>query len=316
MVFLGKYYARNQQLEEAIKTLRKATLLYEEHISSSDGSFAYYLDNLAFYLSAAHQTEEAELIGKRSLGIYEKIGKRDEHLAAILMHLAEICHENKHYQEAIQYELRSLSIIKKLMGEHSDEYINELSYLQKFYESAGEKDRADNLKERIDKLVKERNEGYVDLPKLVEFKTPEICHMHNNDALRCCAYFLTHRLSAPNMNEAAKYILNWSYSTADVHIEINEMIGQFLTNQNEMAYMIAYTAATSYYCLTENHEMLDEEGYLRVMHTLLDFYNQNKDLSGKIDSLENYLKLRNKDKLDKLLSKDYQKLREARMTKM
>ena len=159
MVFLGKYYARNQQLEEAIKTLRKATLLYEEHISSSDGSFAYYLDNLAFYLSAAHQTEEAELIGKRSLGIYEKIGKRDEHLAAILMHLAEICHENKHYQEAIQYELRSLSIIKKLMGEHSDEYINELSYLQKFYESAGEKDRADNLKERIDKLVKERNEG-------------------------------------------------------------------------------------------------------------------------------------------------------------
>lgn len=316
LVFLGKYYARNQQLDEAIKTLRKATSLYEENISSSDGDFAYYLDNLAFYLSAAQQTEEAELIGRRALSIYEKKGKLDEHLAAILLHLAETCHENKRYQEAIQFELRSLSIIKKLMGEHSEEYINELAYLQKFYESAGEKERVDNMKERIDKLVKERNEGYVDLPKLVEFKTPEICHMHNNDALRCCAYFLTHRLSAPNMNEAAKYILNWSYSTADVHIEINEMIGQFLTNQNEMAYMIAYTAATSYYCLTQNHEWIDEEGYVRVMHTLLDFYDQNKDLSGKIDSLENYLKLRKKEKLDQQLLKDYQKLRESSKSKM
>ena len=81
LVFLGKYYARNQQLDEAIKTLRKATSLYEENISSSDGDFAYYLDNLAFYLSAAQQTEEAELIGRRALSIYEKKGKLDEHLA-------------------------------------------------------------------------------------------------------------------------------------------------------------------------------------------------------------------------------------------
>ncbi len=94
------------------------------------------------------------------------------------------------------------------------------------------------------------------------------------------------------------------------------MIGQFLTNQNEMAYMIAYTAATSYYCLTQNHEWIDEEGYVRVMHTLLDFYDQNKDLSGKIDSLENYLKLRKKEKLDQQLLKDYQKLRESSKSKM
>ena len=52
------------------------------------------------------------------------------------------------------------------------------------------------------------------------------------------------------------------------------------------------------------------------MHTLLDFYDQNKDLSGKIDSLENYLKLRKKEKLDQQLLKDYQKLRESSKSKM
>ena len=311
MAFLGKYYARNKQLDEAIKTIRKATELCEEYFGPSNLDLACYLDNLAFYLAASNQDEEAELIGKRALDIYEKTGKPDDHLAAILMHLAESCHENKHFQEAIQYELRSLNIIRKLYGEHSEEYLGELPYMMKYYESAGEKDRVEKLKERIEKLKEERKQGFEDLPQFVEFKTPEICHQHNDDALRCCAYYLTHRLNAPNMDEAAQYILNWSISSGDVNIHIGETITHVIAKQENYAYMIAYIAASAYYCLTGNIKQLDEDRYLKTMNALLDFYDGNKDISGEIDFFEKYLKLRNKEKLDDQLRKDFKKMEET-----
>lgn len=311
MVFLGKYYARNKQFDEAIKTLRKATELCEQHFGPSNSNLACYLDNLAFYLAASNQDEEAELIGKRALDIYEKKGKSDDHLAAILMHLAESCHENKHFQEAIQYELRSLNILRKLYGEHSEEYLGELPYMMKYYESAGDKEKVEKLKERIDKLKEERKQGFEDLPQLVEFKTPEICHQHNDDALRCCAYYLTHRLNAPNMDEAAQYILNWSISSSDVIIHIGETITHFIAKQENYAYMIAYIAASAFYCLTENIKQLDEDRYLKAMNALLNFYDGNKDLSGEIVFFEKYLKLRSKEKLDDQLRKDFKKMEET-----
>lgn len=310
--FLGKYYARNQQIDEAIKSLRKATELFETHISTSDYRLSYYLDNLALYLSLSHQSEEAELICRKALGIYMNKGKNDGHMAAILMHLAENCHENKRYQDAIQNELRSLNILKKINGEHSELYINELSYLQKYYESAGQNDMVEKTKERIDKLIREKKAGYEDLPKLIEFKTPEICRMHNDDALRCCIYYLTHRLNAPNIDEATQYILRWSITSADVNIKIGGDITQFLTKQEDTPYLVAYIAAHIYFCLTEDIKQIDEERYIKAINAVLNFYDQNKDLSGNIKVLDDYLKLRKKGKLDSQLLKDYKKYQEAK----
>lgn len=309
LVFLGKYYARNRQLVDAIDILRKATDLYEKCINPSDATMALYLDNLAFYLNANHQPEEAEPICRKALGIYEKKGAQDTHLGAILMHLAEICYDNKQFQEALLYELRSLNIIKKINGEHSDLYIGELSYLIRYYEAVGDNEKIDRLKERIEILTKEKQNGYVDLPRPVQFKTPEICHQHNDDALICCTYYLTHRLSAPNMNEAAQYIMNWSVTSDDVMIEMGKTISQLFTKQEYLSYMVAYTAASAWYCLTYDMKQLDEEGYLKVMNALLNFYQQNKDLSGSVDVLENYLKIKKQEKRDSQILKEYREER-------
>lgn len=311
LVFLGKYYARNSQLVDAIDILRKATDLYEKHINPSDVNMALYLDNLAFYLCANHQSGEAEPICRKALDIYEKKGAQDSHLGAILMHLAEICSDNQQAQEAIKYELRALNIIKKVNGEHSDLYIGELSYLIRYYEAVGDNEKIDRLKERIETLTKEKQNGYVDLPKPVQFKTPEICHQHNDDVLVCCNYYLTHRLSAPNMNEAAQYIFSWSVASDDVMIEMGRTLSQLVTKQEYLAYMIAYTAASAWYCLTYDMKRLDEEGYLKVMNALLEFYQQNKDLSGSVDVLESYVKIKKKEKRDRQFQKEYNELRTA-----
>ena len=56
---------------------------------------------------------------------------------------------------------------------------------------------------------------------------------------------------------------------------------------------------------------LDEEGYLKVMNALLEFYQQNKDLSGSVDVLESYVKIKKKEKRDRQFQKEYNELRTA-----
>lgn len=303
--FLGKIYYRLRKAEEAAKITTEAAEEYGEHVSNKDENYAFYLDNASIYWASINEFAKAKELSRRSLTVYEQLGKQDFDLANILIHMAENCDGNGQPQEAIKYDLLALNLLKKITGEHSDNYIEELGYLQRYYEHAGDANNAKKTKEHAERLAEEKEQGYVDLPEPIQFKTPEICHEHNDDALTCIAYYLTHMLSAPNMNQAAQYVINWSIASEDVNIAIGEKLSKLALSQESMPYFTAFIAASSYYCLTENVKQLDEPLFVKAVTALLQFYEPNRKLTGKVEVLEDYLKEQEKGKLEKQLHKDF-----------
>ena len=303
--FLGKIYYRLKRAEEAAKITTEAAEEYGKYVSNKDEYYAFFLDNASIYWASVNEFSKAKELSRRSLTVYEQLGRQDFDLANILIHMAENCDGNGQPLEAIKYDLRALNLLKKTSGEHSDSYILELSYLQKYYEHAGDSNNAQKTKEHAERLAKEKKQGYVDLPEPIEFKTVEICREHNGDALTCIAYYLTHMLSAPNMNQAAQYIINWSTATEDANIIIGEKLGKLATSQESIPYLTAFIAASSYYSLTEKVKQLDEPLFIKAVTALLQFYEPNRKLTGKVEVLEDYLKLQEKGKLEKQLHKDF-----------
>ena len=307
LAFSAKLYYRNEQAEEAAKIVEHAAQLYADNISNNNDMYAFYLDNLSLYQISINEYGKAKENCRKALTIYEQLGKKDYDLAIILMHMAEASHFDGDTKEALKYELRSLNIIKNVYGRHSDEYIAELPFLQKYYEALDDQKNAKEIEETISKLKKEKEEGFVDLPEPIKFKSEEICREHNDDAFKCIEYYITHKLSAPQINQAAQYIINWSEASGDVSIPIGEEMASLMATKTSMPYFIAYLASYSYYCLTENTKQLDEKYFAYAIDILLQFYEPNSELTGKVELLENYLKLKKKGKLEKELSKVYSK---------
>ena len=282
--------------------IEKAANLYATNVSNNDALYAYYLDNLSLYQLSVNDYVKAAENCRKALTIYEKLGRNDYDLAVILMHMAEASHYIDQTSEAIKYELRSLNIIKKICGEHSDEYLEELPYLHKYYTAVNDEKNAKLVEDKIARLNKEKEEGIVDLPEPIIFKSAEECREHNSDAFECIKYYLTHKVSAPQIDQAARYILNWSEASADVTINIGKEMAPLASEKNP-AYLVAYIASCCYVCLTENMKELDEQHFIQAIDILLQFYKPNSQLTGKVDLLENYLKLQEKGKLEKTLRK-------------
>lgn len=313
LAFSAKLYYRNNQPEEAVKAIEKALSLYAVHVSNDDVFYAYFLDNLSLYQITLKEYAKAASNCRKALTIYEKLGRNDYDLAAILMHMAESSHYNGETTEAIKYEIRALNVIKKVCGEHSDEYIGELPYLQKYYQAVNDDKNAKQVEEMISRLEKEKEKGIVDLPEPITFKSAELCHEHNADAFKCIKYYLTHKVSASQIDQAARYIINWSEASDDVMIVIGKELAPLASKKN-LAYMVAYIASCSYVCLRENIKELDEEHFIEAIDILLQFYKPNSQLTGKVELLENYLELQAKGKLEKELRKVIQRIRNSKKT--
>ena len=307
MGYKAKLYYRNSQPVEAENTMVQVLKLYAESISGRDTLYATYLDNLSLYQASQNKYDDAFTNSKRALEIYDSLKIDSYDLAVVLMHLAEASHYKGLKQDALKYETRSLIVTKKTLGEHSDEYINELPYLKKYYLELDDQKNAQRIDETISRLQEEKKNGYEDLPEPIEFKSVEECAAHNDDALKCIAYYLTHTLNAPNMNQAAQYILNWSTASGDVNILFGEELSVLATSQENLPYFIGFSGAYSYYSLIEKKKILDEDLFIKAIDALLAFYEPNSKLSGKVDLLEKYLQLKEKGKLEKHLRKTYQK---------
>ena len=307
LAYSAKLYYRNTQPEEAEKTIDQALRLYSEYISDKDALYAIFLDNLSLYQSSLKKYDEAFVNSKKALALFESLGIDDYDLAVVLMHLAEASHYKGLKQEALKYEIRSLIITKKTLGEHSDEYIEELPFLKKYYLELDDQKNAQRIEETISRLTEEKEKEFVDLPEPIEFKSVEECAEHNNDALRCIAYYLTHTVKAPNMNQAAQYIINWSQASGDVNVIIGEELSILAASQDNLPYFIAYLGAYSFYSLSENAKILDESQFIKAIEATLNFYEPNSKYTGKVELLEKYLQLKKKEKLENHLRKTYQK---------
>lgn len=303
LAFSAKLYFRDKQPQKAADTIEKAIQLYGDNISNSNSMYAFYLDNLSLYQISFEEYAKAKENCRKALTIYEQLNRNDYDLAIILMRMAESCHYNGDHQEALKHELRALNVIRNVLGKHSDEYIDELPFLQKYYLAIDDQKRAQETEKTIEKLKKEKADGIVDLPEPIKFTSDAICRDHNSDAMKCIQYYLTHKISAPQINQAAQYIINWTEASADVNIPVGEEIASLATSEKTLAYFVAYLASYSYYCLEDNMKELDEKHFNYAIDILLQFYVPNSELTGKVDILENYLKLQKKGKLEKELNK-------------
>lgn len=236
----------------------------------------------------------------------------DYDLAVILLHVAEYSNVTGNPSDAVKYELRGLNIFKELFGEHSDEYIEELAYLHDYYKANGQKQKAKDTEDLINKLREEQAKDMADLPELIDFKTVEECRAHVKDAYKCIVYYLNHKLNADKMNQAAGYVMKWSMVTDQVHVLLGKEEAQLMSSEKSMPYAIAYFAGCSRFALENDSADFSKAMFCSAMIDVLNFYmGGNDELTGKIAYLDKFVNTYKKDGMDALkalLDKYYAKL--------
>jgi len=303
----GKCYYRLKQYDDAVATAKKVCELYAANFSDHNSQYAFRLDNLALYQSAAQQYKEGLANVEKALTIYGQLQRNNADMSVILLHAAELSHFCGDNATAIARELLALNIIRRENGEHSDEYIDEADYLRQYYEANGDKDKAEALQTRLETLKEETDKGIVDLPPIIDFKSPEVAHEHNKDASRCIEYYLNHYVRASKMSEAATYIIRWSEASADCHIAIGENEAKMETKQESLPYYVAYMASCSRYALKTGKSEFTLDTFEDAMEDVLNFYIANKQYTGEVKYLEKYLEVYKKDSksLKVLLKKNF-----------
>ena len=307
LIQLGKCYYRTKQLDKALEVAQQVVDLYGKHVSTTDKNYAFALDNLALYQSTAEKYQEGLVNAQKALAVYQNFHENDHDMAVIQMHVAELANFNGDFSKAIQHELLALNILKNLYGEHSTEYTNEAEYLCKYYEKNGDTAKAKELAAHIETLKKETEAGERDLPESIEFTSAAVAHDHNRDAARCIDYFFKHYIIDPKINDAATYIMNWSEATEDSHVVIGENEAKLMSHEKSMVYFVAYIAGCSKYALSSGEADFSLNTFKEAMVDVLNYYQANKQYTGEVKYLEQYIKAykKGREKLEALLEKNF-----------
>ncbi len=307
----SRCHFRMQHYGEATAAAKRATELYAQQYGDSTLTYALMLDNLCIYSMKADFLEEAEQYSAKALKIYYKLLPNDMDMRATLIHAAEIKSLLKKYDEAISLHQHALNIIAEIEGEHTNDYVNEMNYLAKYYNMAGQNEKAAEVESEIDHLKEEMENGYV--PVLTRFDSVEKCLEHRVDAYYCCCYYLKHYLNADRMNEAAQYIMDWTMATDEVTVIIGEAETKWMSDSISSVYLVAYLAGTAMYALENPGNKNSLEQYSEGIIAMLNYYIANKQITGEVSAFEDYLKLyaKSKDALFGRIEKDYKKFNKA-----
>lgn len=301
---LAKCYYRIKQPAKAADAADKAAARLRKIGQENTVSYAIITDNASLYYLSNEQNEKGLARAQEALRVMENFPDKavSEDMSIILLHVAEGLFYNNKFQDAIVYEIRGLNTIDKLYGQHSEEYLNELPYLSKYYTEAGEQKKAEEIDEEVDKLQKEYDNGDRDVPDPDgrDLSSAEECHKYNYEAYRCITYYLDHKLGADYMNRCVQYITRWSLSSPDVKITLGKNESKLLDNEKSMAYFVAYLAGCSKYALDNNDSTFTQEMYFNAMIDVLNFYIGNSDYTGKVKYLQQYVDLYNKKGLNAL----------------
>ena len=288
LLFQGKCYFRLRRIDEAVDRAQKLVNHYTTNFNKSDSVYTIYLDNLALYQASAGNFVDAEKNSREALVIYEKLMRNDFDLAIILEHLAESCDKNSKYTEAIKHEMRALNILKTIYGEHSNDYLNEIVYLKKYYENNNNADKAQKLQETIDKLTEESKDSKIMIPEM--FATPERCHLYNKSILAGAKQYLDCDLKKTNVLEISQAIISWSKTSEEIIVDFDSIIKPILENQDNLFLIVAIVGAMTEYALEHQIKEIDASGLKQVKPRVEAFYRRNKATLGKCRELEQWFK--------------------------
>lgn len=304
----GRCYHREKRTFKAVEMAKKYIEVYGKNVSDNDLNYYNFVDNLSLYLLAASKTDEALEMNLKAGEYLEREARYTIDHAAVLIHRADIYSEMNQYKKAVDAMNSVLSIYEKIHFKHSEEYIGELTYLQRLYKKMGDDKKADKLSSTVEKLVEETKYGYI--PKKQTIDSKEEAHNSMEDALMCCKYLTTHKLSDPNRKKAEIYIISWATNSPDVAIELNTDVMKWAAKENGAKLLSALMAGWSADAITKKNKEKSFSAYASGMVAVLNTYLSNKEELGEIPELDEYINLYEKgeDALAERLTKDFEQM--------
>lgn len=308
---LGRCYFRLNRYEKAALAADKGAERLKAKGMSHDLTYVFLRDNAGLYYLSDKQYEKGLERSMEALKVLSDYPDKEvsNDMQVIYSHLGDGYYGIGKYQDAIVYQIKALNISEKLNGKHSEDYINELGYLAKYYESAGEDKKAEAVNDDIDKLQRETEDGQVDLPDADtrDLSTTELCHKYSYEAYRCASYYLDHYLSNTHIDQCAKYIITWLASTKDVNASLGKIETELFSNNKTKGYAVAYMAGVIKYGIDNEDSTFTPEMYNSAFIDMLNYYIANRELTGKVKVLDKFIDAYNKgrDELDEMIQKNY-----------
>lgn len=269
----ARCYYRLKMFDKSVEIAKNVVELHKKYHGTDNKLCAFYLDNLSLYQGSANDYENALKNSQEAEAIYQKLGYKDSHLAFIQLHISEDQAALEKYTDAINTEIRALSLLGEIYGVHSDYYINEAPYLVKYYTAAGMMDEAEKLESKIKEIKKEKEEGVADIPSEINFKTADETKEHKWEVLRCADYILGHCPGGQQTADAMVYIGNWIEKTEMLRLSFGSFESNFVKNEKDAILLVAYLASCIKYAFSQECSTMDYNMFVNGLVGMLDFYN-------------------------------------------
>lgn len=150
-VELSRYYNRNHQTDKAISTCQQAIdyLLQSSALNAQSSALSRRADqsemlaraynNMAIFNRAKGNTEAVQEFSEKAVQYYEEAADTlNTQYATILGNLSTFCFDQGKTLEAINYSIRSLGILRQLLGEDHPDNVLSLLNLANFYYQQGD----------------------------------------------------------------------------------------------------------------------------------------------------------------------------------
>jgi len=128
--------------------------------------------------------------------------------------------------------------------------------------------------------------------------------MHNPEALACIKQLLDNKIDSAQFEAANAYIMKWARASHDIDVNIDENIGEFMGTP----YILGYIAACCEAELQDGVPSMNWPRFIKAMKRLVGFYKLNRDLTGKVERLENYAAITDPAIFEKTLREDFAEL--------
>lgn len=311
---LSRSYYRLTQAAKAAEAVEKILERMKKLGMTGSDTFAFMLDNAGLYYLSSGDNEKALQYSLAAQDSLMKVPGMDigKHMSAIQIRLAEEYSALGKKQDAVIQEIKALNMLDQIYGQHSQEYIDELPYLAKYFRDAGQEKKATETETKVDRLQKEFDDGVRDVPDPNDrdLKSVDECHKYRYEAYRCADYYLSLNLNEGDITQrqnCVQYLIDWSQNSNDIRIVFNEEGAKLLEDDKEMFYALAYVAGCVKYAIENNDTTFSYDMYSSAMVDALNYYVNNCELTGKVKYFDKYVAAYKKgeDNLVALLKKNY-----------
>lgn len=304
-VKMGYCYDRLEQPMKSIEMTKMAIFLREEAQLPENVGLANLYDNIALAYHKIDQHSEAQMWSQKALRITVNYPKATEALIRHLSHASMIAKALGQLPEAIEEQKQVITLVESSRGKYSELHLEHLANLRQLYNAQGDTTLYGLTSRLIRQLKDEITAGV--RPEPADLSSPRLCRQHNQDALLCCRWILSNYVTTQGMNEAVAYLTEFYKHTPDVAIYVGEAENEWAKKLNSV-YLMAYIAASCDYALRNPDDLrYSVLQYKYAMNRVLDYYEENKKITGTIPTFDSYLRQRKHapENFDKQLSKNF-----------